>query len=377
MKVSERLRFEKPHVYVEVIKRPQYAVRRASPEEGVRSMPPPLSIVESCKYDFQSVIAAVLAMKYAFHVPTYREQQDWFAQWRLVPRPLDGERPDQLQRGDGRAFVPADVVPAALPADPSWATTRACGVLLRGQVVDDEQSAKLENRRRLRAATTLGATGPPGSATSYAWLYTGLDGMAPYNVFHWSLTHENCVIDEHSGSATTAASLWGDACGAITRRLEQPLGRADRALLPQRARAAGVRQGRVERSGPGIAGRSPSTGSCTKSEEPRQASGQSGTRGVAAARCASDLNRMRLWLDSEPVQASCCRRAAIGGAIGYFCATTGRALMVYLSDPRIPIDNDQSERAIRPLTVGRVNWLFLSRTPTSSALWAACGCSAS
>ncbi len=31
----------------------------------------------------------------------------------------------------------------------------------------------------------------------------------------------------------------------------------------------------------------------------------------------------------------------------------------YLSDGRIPIDNDQSERTIRPLTVGRVNWLFL------------------
>jgi len=42
-------------------------------------MPPPLAIVESCKYDF-SVIAAVLAMKFAFHMPTYREQ-DWFAQW--------------------------------------------------------------------------------------------------------------------------------------------------------------------------------------------------------------------------------------------------------------------------------------------------------
>jgi len=82
VKESQRLRFEKPHVYVEVIKRPQYAVP-GKPEEGVRSMPPPLSIVESCKYDF-SVIAAVLAMKFAFHVPTYREQ-DWFAQCGWFP----------------------------------------------------------------------------------------------------------------------------------------------------------------------------------------------------------------------------------------------------------------------------------------------------
>ena len=32
---------------------------------------------------------------------------------------------------------------------------------------------------------------------------------------------------------------------------------------------------------------------------------------------------------------------------------------VYLGDPRIPIDNAQSEQIIRPLTVGRNNWQFL------------------
>jgi hypothetical protein len=35
------------------------------------------------------------------------------------------------------------------------------------------------------------------------------------------------------------------------------------------------------------------------------------------------------------------------------------ALRRYLSDGRIPIDNNQSEQEIRPLTVGRKNWTFL------------------
>ena len=83
VKVTERLRFEKPHVYVEVIKRPQYVVP-GKPAEGVRSMPPPLAIVEGCKYDF-SVVATVAAMKFGFHMPTYREQ-DWFAQCGWFPR---------------------------------------------------------------------------------------------------------------------------------------------------------------------------------------------------------------------------------------------------------------------------------------------------
>lgn len=77
VKVTKRLRFEKPHLYVEVIKRPQYVVA-GHLEERVRSMPMPLAIVEGSKYDF-SVVAAILAMKFGFHMPTYREQ-DWFAQ---------------------------------------------------------------------------------------------------------------------------------------------------------------------------------------------------------------------------------------------------------------------------------------------------------
>ena len=75
--VSERMRFEKPNVYIERIMRRKYVVQ-LQPERGVLSPPPPLAILEGCKYDF-SVIAAIVAGKFAFHNPTYR-QQDWFAQ---------------------------------------------------------------------------------------------------------------------------------------------------------------------------------------------------------------------------------------------------------------------------------------------------------
>ncbi len=67
-------------------------------------------------------------------------------------------------------------------------------------------------------------------------------------------------------------------------------------------------------------------------------------------------SRMRLWLDSAAVQRAL-PQSAIGGALGYL-RNHWSALMVYLSDPRIPIDNDQSEQTIRPLAVGRANWLF-------------------
>jgi len=31
---------------------------------------------------------------------------------------------------------------------------------------------------------------------------------------------------------------------------------------------------------------------------------------------------------------------------------------LFLSDPEIPIDNNHTERAIRPIVLGRKNWLF-------------------
>ncbi len=80
--VTERLRFERPHIYVERIVRRKYVVA-GKPEEGVKAQPAPLAIVEGSRYGFD-VIAAIIAQKYAFHQPTYR-QQDWFAQCGWFP----------------------------------------------------------------------------------------------------------------------------------------------------------------------------------------------------------------------------------------------------------------------------------------------------
>ena len=80
--ILERLRFEKPQVYVEQIQRFLYVVA-GEPEKGVQAAPAPLAIVEGCKYDF-SIIAAMIAQKYEFHIPTYR-QQDWYAQCGWFP----------------------------------------------------------------------------------------------------------------------------------------------------------------------------------------------------------------------------------------------------------------------------------------------------
>ena len=51
-------------------------------------------------------------------------------------------------------------------------------------------------------------------------------------------------------------------------------------------------------------------------------------------------------------------KSRFGKAVTYL-KNQWTALQRYLSDPRLPIDNDQAEQTIRPLTIGRRNWLFL------------------
>ena len=233
VKTTERLRFEKPHMYVEVIKRPQYVVP-GQPEEGVRSMPPPLSIVEGCKYDF-SVVAAMAATE--VRLPRADLSAAGLVRpVRLVPQPLHGERSDELRAWTRSAPCTSRCGSCCLRSRSCWATTRRCACCCATRL-DEEDLAKLSTRSRFRQALEAGSpsnTGPPGSATSYAWLYTGLDGLAPYNVFHWSLTHQNAVIDGHL--ATYRGIFVGDACGANARLQQRSGGRIVHASCNMHAR---------------------------------------------------------------------------------------------------------------------------------------------
>jgi len=350
VKITKRLRFEKPHLYVEVIKRPQYVVP-GQPAEGVRCMPPPLAIVEGGKYDF-SIVAAMLGMKFAFHMPTYR-QQDWFAQcgWfpsRSTVNDLINYGVDTIGPLHQQMWLLLLEQPILLGDD------TVLRVLLRG-ALGAEDLAKLGTRSGWRQAMDTGPpkTGPPGSAASYAWLYTSLDGLAPYNVFHWSLTHQNSVIDGHL--ATYRGIFVGDACGANARLQQRSGGRIIHASCNAHARREFVK---AESNDPILASQAISFYRQLYDVEERGKTLDAGARRELRQRDAVPIwNRMRRWLDSDALQ-RVLPKSAIGEALGYL-RNQWSALTVYWSDGRIPIDNDQSERTLRPLTVGRANWLFL------------------
>jgi hypothetical protein len=67
------------------------------------------------------------------------------------------------------------------------------------------------------------------------------------------------------------------------------------------------------------------------------------------------LMQLRDWLDEQRRRVP--EGSAIARAIDY-SLKRWPALVRYLDDPAVPIDNNHVERQIRPVALGRANWLF-------------------
>jgi transposase len=430
VKISERMRFEKPKVFIEQIQRPEY-IKPNAPELGVQSAPPPPAIIEGCKYDF-SIIAAIVMMKFAFHNPTYR-LQDFFGQF--------GWRPSRSTSNDLINYAVDCIVPlfeqmwhALLQQDILLGDDTTITVLLREPVTPPEQ-AVLDTRKKKRQkafAAQLSLTEPPpttssngqaissapssGSATSYAWLYTGLDAppelrlpslavespvvdllpdesqlgnsppsesprgepppsespqnlsttgesppdfsaacwrYAPYNIFHWSLTHQNSVIDAHLEDFH--GTFVGDAASVNARLAARSGDRIRHQSCNAHARREFVK---AESNDPLLASQMVSMFQQLYAVEYRAAGLTSAERlELRRVQAVPVWQKMEAWLSREDVK-RVLPKSALGQAIGYL-KNQWSALRLYLTDGELPFDNNVSERIIRPLTIGRNNWLFL------------------
>jgi transposase len=77
------------------------------------------------------------------------------------------------------------------------------------------------------------------------------------------------------------------------------------------------------------------------------------------ARSRPILDGFRVWLEAHVGKVL--PKSALGGAIRY-CLNQWTKLTAFLLDGRLEIDNNRSERSIKPFVIGRKNWLF-SNTP--------------
>jgi transposase len=93
---------------------------------------------------------------------------------------------------------------------------------------------------------------------------------------------------------------------------------------------------------------------------------------VRRARAGPILTTFSAWLEAQHRSAT--PKSVFGQAVEY-SRNQWPSLVRYLTDARFDIDNGEAERAIRPLTTGRANWLHVGGDgglKTASVLLSVC-----
>jgi hypothetical protein len=187
-------------------------------------------------------------------------------------------------------------------------------------------------------------------------LFAGLDDGAPYNVFHWSLTRQQITVD--ALLAPFRGVLIGDAYDAYAHIEQRTAGRIQHASCNSHARREFTSAETYE---PILCAQIMSLYKQLYDIETRGKLLSLEARGELRDREARAIwQRIDEWRRSSPVTRAAIPGTPFGKAVGYL-TNQWAALQKYLDDARLPIDNNQAESTIRPLAIGRKNWLFLGQ----------------
>jgi hypothetical protein len=233
------------------------------------------------------------------------------------------------------------------------------------KILYDRLKVRLLERDILHAdETTLQVLHEEGRAPeskSYLWLYrSGRDGP-PIVLFEYKPTragdnpkeflkgfrgylHADGYSGYHSVEGVTLVGCWAHARRGFADALK--------ALSPQAQKKAVAAEGLAF---------------CNKLFEiERDLKDASPEERLAARRerSAPLLAQFRLWLSEK--SATVLPTGATGKAIGY-CNNQWKPLTAFLLDGRLELDNNRSERSIKPFVIGRKNWLFANTPKGASA----------
>jgi transposase len=341
----ETLEFERSRLRVRVTKYAKYADPQ-QPHQGVQSPERPTGLVEGNRFD-TSVAVEIIASRFFYHLPYYR-QQDVFAGCGWTPsrstllnivsasefvlQPLVQYYHDLLGTIDvlGCDETPVTlIVPPQLPAlDPQ-----------------DPRSARM-----LEVLSKAQAKGRP-SVKARMWAYRSLE--LPFNVFDFTVSRNRDGPDEMLSGFT--GFLLGDCWSGFQKIELRSDARIQRAACWAHARR--------------------------KLHECRASHPRHTTVLLALVRQLYDWeDRAKLWTAAarlelrqrESVRVLTQIRQYIDGpalerllpksdlaeAIGYL-RNNWDALLLYTSDGRLPIDNNETEHLMKQIATGRKNWLFI------------------
>ena len=343
---TEKLVISKPELYVLVTIYPKYVCANA-PDCGLKSPPRPEGLVEGDKYD-TSIAAEIITGKYAYHLPLYR-LQDYFAGSGWTP-----SRSTQCnllhacyeRLTDLLAYFKSKVLTDhAIGCDETTLT------LLYPKVIPPEDPDNPRSARQIEVIKEALEKKLP-SITARMWAYRGVE--VPLNVFDFTVSRHRDGPEDffqdfsgvllgdcwHGFEAITVASqarIIRAACNAHARRKisDSKAYPEDRKLWMNWYRELY----RVEAEAREL----------TSAErlELRQ------------AKSVPIWSRIDQWMEeAEQRTYQVILPSSDFGKSLQYVRNHKLELMRYLSDGRIPIDNNETEQLMKQVAIGRKNWLF-------------------
>jgi transposase len=326
--VTERLDCKPAQFWVERNIYPKYACRVC---ETITVEPSVPSVIERGRAA-PGLLAHVLISKYADHLPLYRQQQIYQRSGIDLAR-------STLADWTGAAGVALMPLVAAMKAD-----------LLQQPVIhaDETPVALLDPGAGKTARAYLfaytAANGPPitifdfctSRSGEHAQRFLGVAAHADVKDAVAAAFRGNLVVDDYSGyKALFAGGITEVGCWAHIRRLYFELHAAQASTQAEHALRFIAELYRIETEAKGL------------DPPARQALRHHQARPV--------LDDFQRWI--ADVSSRVLPNSGLAKALAH---TRKRwpALVRYIDDGLLPIDNNPVERAIRPVAVGRKNWLF-------------------
>lgn len=316
---TERVDIQPARALVKVIVRPKYACTHR--HGGVMQGPTPPAPVPGGRFDF-GLVAQVVTSKVADHLPLYR-QQDVLARSGL-----------ELSRS-----TLCEIMAAAAGLLAPLAAAMRQRLLASDLLGADDTPVRL-----------LDGNHPAGVRTARFWLYRGDE--APYNVFdfHESRSRDGPreFLQEFRGWVKVDA--YGVDDGVY-------LSSGERIVASCCLAHARRKFDEAKSSHPALAAQALGLFQQLYDVEDRARELSAAARQALREREAAPLlARFRAWLDQQALLAL--PKSKFGEAVGYM-RHQWDALASYVRDGRLPIDNNDTERDLRQLTIGRKNWLFI------------------
>lgn len=286
------------------------------------------SLTKGSRYGF-GVTAQIILGKYADHLPLYR-LEDVFA----------------------RAGV---VIPRSTQVDLLAAASDLLGPLcdeMKSRLIASDVIGMDDTPVRLQDASL-----PGKMRTARIWLARGRDA-APYNVFDFQISREH----GHPERAGPAKFL-KDFKGFVT---VDAYGVNDGVYLGDGDIIASCCHAHVRRKFEAAKGNDPKRVAVALAFYRRlfdieDACGEMTDEDRQRTRVEQSsplMSNFKTWLDDQYADKQVLPKSAIGKAVRY-AKNQWKPLSVFLTDGRLPIHNNDTERDLRRLTIGRKNWLFI------------------